>query len=137
MRWIAGWSIVLAAAAVWAGGTGPATRLTVAEPEFRDPEIVVAKSTPPRLEIVFVRDMPTPGWKFSVDAVEVDEASSRITARISDIPPDGAVAQMITPTKCRVPLGKLSPGAYALELWVRRGETGPHALKQALVVHAR
>jgi hypothetical protein len=89
------------------------------------------------LAIVFVREMPTPGWSFSVDAVEVDEESSRITAKISDIPPSGPTAQMISAAECRLGLGKLARGVYSLELWLRRGTEGPHVLTQALVVRAR
>jgi hypothetical protein len=137
MRWIVGLLVLGALASTWAGGPGSATGLSIAEPTFRDPEVIVTTSMPPQFEIVFVREMPTPGWSFAVDAVDVDEESGRITAKISDIPPTGPTAQMISATKCRLALGTLARGVYSLELWLRRGNEGPHVLTQALVVRAR
>ena len=137
MRWFVGLSILVALTLTSAGGPGSATALSIAEPAFRDPQVIVATSMPPQFEIVFVRDMPSAGWDFSVDSVEVDEESGRITAKVSEIPPGGPTAQMISATKCRLPLGKLARGVYSLELWLRRGSQGPHGLTQAVVVRAR
>jgi len=137
MRWFVGALILGSVVTAWAGGPGPATALSIAEPAFRNPQVVVATSMPPQFEVVFVREMPTPGWSFAIDGVEIDEKSGRITAKISDIPPGGPTAQVITDTKCRLPLGKLSAGVYLLELWLRRGNEGPHVLTQALVIRAR
>jgi hypothetical protein len=137
MRWSIGFVLMSAYAVTVAGGPGPATVLSIPEPAFRDPQVVVATSMPPQFEIVFVRDMPTPGWRFSVDTVDVDEESWRITAKITEVGPTGVNVQMIAPTKCRVPLGKLATGVYSLELWLRQGNTGPYRLAHALVVRAR
>jgi len=137
MRWFVGALILGTVVTARAGGPGAATALSIAEPAFRDPQVVVAMSMPPQFEVVFVREMPTPGWSFAVDGVEIDAKSGRITAKISDIPPGGPTAQVITKTKFRLPLGKLSAGVYSLELWLRRGSEGQHALAQALVVRAR
>jgi len=137
MRRLVWFGVLGTLALTWAGGPGPATSLSIIEPAFRDPQVVVATSMPPQFEIVFVRDMSTPGWSFSVDTVDVDEETGRITAKISDIPPDGNTAQVITATKCRLPLGKLAGGVYSLELWSRRGNEGPHVLTQALALRAR
>ena len=137
MRWFIGLVLMGNCAVTVAGGPGPATALSIPEPAFRDPQVVVATSMPPQFEIVLVRDMPTPGWSFSVDAVDVDEKSWRITAKITEVGPTGANVQVITPTKCRVPLGKLATGVYSLELWLRQGNAGPYRLAHALVVRAR
>jgi hypothetical protein len=125
---------------VQAGG-GPveprATSLTLAEPAFESPQVVVATSMPPQFEITFMRDMPTPGWEHKVDSVTVDPETRRIVAKLTESRHGGTAAQVITPTKCRVPLGRLAPGRYLLELWMRRGADQPHTLAQALVVIAR
>lgn len=129
--------VALAAAGGPAAGEPSATALAVVEPTFREPEVRVAMSMPPQFEVVFQREMPTPGWSFTVDAVEVDEEASRILARITEVAPEGISLQVITETACRVPLGKLEPGLYSFELWVRRGDEGPHVLTQSLVLRAR
>jgi hypothetical protein len=120
-----------------AGQPGPATALSIREPAFSAPQVRVAASMPPQFEIELVREMPTPGWSFSVDSVDVDEQAGRITARITEVAPTTPTAQVIASKKCRVPLGKLAPGVYALELWLRRGTAHPHVLTQVLVVRAR
>jgi hypothetical protein len=136
------WSLSLCTLALAvAGEPGPtetsATSLTIAEPAFRDPQVLVAMSMPPQFDLVLDRDMPTPGWSFTVDEVAVDLEHGRIVARISEVAPQGASAQVITETTCRVPLGKLPGGTYWLELWLRRGTALPHTPAQALVIHAR
>ena len=131
------WIGLLCVHTVAAAGGEAALSLAIAEPTFRDPEVLIATSMPPQFEIVFVREMPTPGWSCATDEVRVDSADGRIVVKLTETGPVGAAAQVITPTKCRVPLGQLARGAYLLELWLRRGDDGPHARVQALVVHAR
>ena len=114
-----------------------ATSLTLVEATFESPQIIVATSMPPQFEISFRRNMPTTGWDHMVDSVTVDQETRRIVAKVTEVHPGGTSAQVITPTKCRVPLGRLAPGRYLLELWVRRGADQPHTLAQALVVNAR
>jgi hypothetical protein len=80
--------------------------------------------------------MPTPGFVLTVDSVEVDAATKRIVARITEVAPTGVSAQVITPTECQLPLGALASGRYVLELWTRRGSSGEHRLAQALVLAA-
>ena len=78
-------------------------------------------------------------WTYALDrewAKVVDAKEGRIRVRITEIAPEGIRTQVITPTPCRVPLGRLEPGVFALELWLRRGD-GPHVLAQVLVVRAR
>ena len=69
--------------------------------------------------------------------IAVDLEHGRILAKITEVAPPGAAAQVITKTACRLPLGKLPRGSYWLELLLRRGANLPHARAQALVVRAR
>jgi hypothetical protein len=136
------WTLSLGIVALtWAGAPGPgtpyATSLSIVEPSFHEPRVIVDPSATPRFEIVLVREMPSTGWDLSVDSVDIDEDSGRIVARITEIAPAGMSAQVITPTSCRVPLENLPRGVYALELWLRRGAGRPHALTQALVLRSR
>lgn len=133
------WTALLAlSGTAWAGG-GPveprATSIRVIESTFGQPEIVVGTSAPPQFEIHFRRNMPTPGWDHVVDNVSV--SSGRIVVKITEVRPTGNAAQMITPTACRLPLGRLAPGRYLLELWVRSAPDQSHVLSQALVLAAR
>lgn len=121
-----------------AGSTEPpATVVVLLEPTFAQPQILTATSMPPQFELILTREMPTPRWRFSIDEVKVDEENGRIVARVTEIAPDGVSSQAITPTPCRIPLGRLTRGRYLIELWVRRGTQGSHWLAQALVVIAR
>ena len=140
MRWILVIALMAAPLLGWAGGSGAgspsATKLTFREPAFHDPQVQVATSMPPQFEVVLTRDMPTPGWTLDVDEVAVDAKAGRILVRITEVAPGGIRTQVITPTPCHVPLGRLEPGVFSLELWLRRGD-GPHVLAQVLVVRAR
>jgi hypothetical protein len=135
--WLALLGFPAALGAAGPGGDAPARTLAVTEPAFRDVAIVVATSMPPQFELVLVRDMPTTGWTCVADAVEVDAATGRIVARLTERGPAGAAAQVVTATPCRVPLGKLARGRWLVELWLRRGADGRHTRVQALVVDAR
>jgi hypothetical protein len=140
-RWIVLASLAVlttlpACSASSAGGPA-ATSLRLARELFPDPQVIVATSMPPQFEVVFDREMPTPGWQFVIDSVEVDRSTRRIVASVSDIPPEGPTAQVITRTPCRVPLGHLETGHYLLEVHLRRGRTGAHTLAQAFVLVAR
>lgn len=134
-------SVVAAFLLLACGGAGAqgakATALTIAVEPYEDARVLVATSMPPQFELLMTRQMPTPGWRFVVDGVEVDDDAGRVVARVSEIGPTGNVSQVITPTECRVPLGTLAPGRYVLELWRRKGSSSPHVLAQALVVVAR
>ena len=115
----------------------PATSLTLVEPAFRSGEVLVATSMPPQFDLMLERDMPSTGWALQVDAVDVDTEAKRIVARISEIAPTGAAAQVITATPCRLPLGKLDRGVYVVEFRLRRGSAGGYGLVQAMAVRAR
>jgi len=127
--------ILALAAAADENPAPPASALALAETRFENPRVLVAMSNPPQFDVVFTREMPTPGFSFVVDAVDVEPG--RIVARLTEVPPTGQTAQVITKADCRVPLGRLARGTYLLELWVRRGPSAPHALEHALVLRAR
>ncbi|HKQ62655.1 MAG TPA: protease complex subunit PrcB family protein [Candidatus Polarisedimenticolaceae bacterium] len=116
------------------GTAPPARTLMVRGDAFTDPEVVTLKTLPPKFELLLRREMPTPGWSFVVDSVEVDEAKGRIVAKVSEIAPEGVTAQVITRTELRLPLGTLQARHHVLELYLRRGASGEHALVQAIVL---
>jgi len=127
---------VLTAAVAVAGQNQRATSMNVREAKFYAPEIVMLKTMPPQFELALGRDMPTPGWKFVVDAVDIDEAAGRITVRVTEHRPEGMVAQVITPSKLNVSLGTLAPGHYVLEIWSRRSTSAKHTPIQAFILDA-
>jgi hypothetical protein len=114
-----------------------ASRVWIAEEEVDKVEIVAARSEPPTFTLVLVREMPTPGFTWRVDALEADARSRRITARVTETGPAGMVAQVITPTRFELPLGELEPGSYFVELWTRRDASAEHRPAHALVIEAR
>jgi hypothetical protein len=113
----------------------PAAALDWARPTLEGAEIHVLESDPPRFELVLTREMPTPGYRFEIDSLEVDAEAGRIVAKVTDVPPDGMVAQVITPTRLRLSLGTLPVGRYVLEIRTCRG-TGDHRLLGARVLVA-
>jgi hypothetical protein len=123
---------------VWSGGAsdGPARALEMPEPAFQRPVVNVLESHPVQFVLVFEQTMPTPGWTSTVDSVDVDGEAGRIVVRITQKAPEGIVAQVITPTKLRVPLGSLPRGRYVLELRTRRDEASGFQPVHALVVSA-
>jgi hypothetical protein len=140
MRGRAWLALLVAPAAIAAAepaGDAQALALVLAEPAFRDVEIVVAPSVPPGFDLLLVRDMPTPGWSCVADAVEVDAEERRIVARLTERGPEGAAAQVVTATTCRVRVGPLVRGPWLVELWLRRGTDAHHARVQAFVARAR
>ena len=114
-----------------------AKSLAVVRPTFTEPEVVLLKTLPPGFELVLVRNMPSPGWQFEIDALEVNTDSGRIVARVTEVRPEGMVAQVISPTRLKLPLGKLAAGYYVLELWTRRGTDREHVPAHAMILHAR
>ena len=137
MRFLA--ALLLSGIGCMAGGKATdrgATRLTVPDPPFRNAQVVMAKSKPPQFRVNLTRDMPTPGWKFEIESVEVDAEAGRILVRVTEQAPHGMVAQMIKPTRLSLDLGVLAPGRYVLELWVRRGAKNEYHRLQAMVLVA-
>jgi hypothetical protein len=113
-----------------------AMRLVVSQPAFTEPEVAAAKSMPPQFVLSLTREMPTPGWTFDVDALDVDAEARRIVARVTERSPGGMTAQVITPARLSLPLGSLEPGPYFFELWLRRGTKREHRPTHALVLIA-
>ena len=113
-----------------------ATRLVVRPDSFGKVEIVAQKSLPPQFDVTLERDMPTPGWRFAVDGIDVLPDEGRIVARVSEIGPTGVTSQVITPIKLRLELGVVAPGTWLLEVRLRKGTSGPHRLAQAIVLLA-
>jgi len=111
-----------------------ATSVSVPEPAFYDP--VVKRADEPRsgFELQLTRDMPTPGWRFDIESVHVDEG--RIHVELSEGGPEGISAQVITRTRCTIAIGELAPGRYVLELWLPRNGTGDHYPAQVLFLQA-
>jgi hypothetical protein len=108
------------------------------EPSLFEPvEIRILESAPPRFVLVLAREMPTAGFRFEVDSVEVRPAERRIVASVTEVPPEGVAAQMISRTELRLDLGSLGPGRYFVEISSRRGRDSEHAPAGAMVVVAR
>ena len=131
------WLAVLTLPA-WSGGPphGKAMRLIVREPAFGGARVSMAKSNPPRFRLHLEREMPTPGWKITIDGIDVDGETHRIVVRVTEEGPAGMVAQVLTPTSLELELGVLEPGNYILELWSRGDPAVEHLPAQAFVLRA-
>jgi len=134
------WSILVAAmlavSCSMAAG-GPASRVWAPDTRVEGVEIVSAKSDPTNFTLLVKRMMPTPGWTFVVDAVEADTGASRLTVKLTEVGPDGIVAQVLTPAQIEIPLGQVAPGAYFVELWSRQTPAKPYQPAHSLVIIAR
>lgn len=132
--------VALACLAAPAGGDvtpdDAATRLFVPESRFGELSVAASKSMPPQFVLQLEREMPTPGWGFEVDSVQVDPATRRILAKVSEIPPSGMTAQVITRATIEIDVGRLGKGGWILELHLRRGREGDHGLAYARVLGA-
>jgi hypothetical protein len=119
-----------------AGATEPtfSERAALKEPAYDDISLSMAKTLPPQFDLMLERRMPSPGWKLEVNSVKIDETERRIVVRATEHRPGGMVATVITPTKMRVSLGKLTPGSYFVEIWVRRSDKGTYRPTAALVL---
>ena len=134
------WSILvsaLLAISCSVASGGPAGRAWVAETRVKSAEIVSDKSAAAIFTLVLEREMPTPGWTFQIDSVEADAASSRLTVKLTEVGPDGIVAQVLSPARIEIPLGQIEPGTYFVELWTRQTPAKPHQPGHALVIIAR
>lgn len=130
---IASWVSIAAAGAPDAP---PATRLVVPEPAFYGATTTAAGTDVSRFRVVFKRDMPTPGYRFEVDGVEVDTVAGRIEVRVTEVAPDGMVAQVITPAELAIQLGPLDVRTYVLEIRLRRRGESDYRLSHATVLSA-
>lgn len=116
--------------------TGGATHLAAPGHPFGEPRIQLLESRPPQFDLVFRREMPTPGFTLHVDSIERVDDRGRIVARVTEVAPKGMVAQVITPTELRLSLGSVPQGRWVLEIHTRRGDNGVYLLADALVLVA-
>ncbi len=114
-----------------------ATKMWVPETGFERARVVAAKSMPPQFTLVMQREMPTPGWTFRIDSLDIDQQHRRIAVQLTEVAPTGITTQVITPTPLELPLGTVEPGHYFVELSTRRAVDQPHEPAHALVVIAR
>jgi hypothetical protein len=134
------WSILvsaLLAISCSVASGGPAARLWVADSRVKSAEIVTDESASSVFTLVLERMMPTPGWTFEIDSVEAEAASSRLTVKLTEVGPDGMVAQVLSPARIEIPLSRIEPGAYFVEIWTRQSPDKPHRPGHALIVIAR
>jgi len=131
--------LVLAACPVAVGG-GPekpaAKSLTVVRSEAAEPfKLVQLEGTPPEFAAEWTQQMPTPGWTYEIDAVDI--AEDRIVVKLTEVRPEGLVVQMIAPGTAKIPLGSLQQGRYVLEIRSRRNSQKEHRPAFATVIVAR
>jgi hypothetical protein len=131
--------LVLAACPVAVGG-GPekptAKSLTVVRSEAANPfKLVQLDGTPVKFVAEWTQQMPTPGWTFVIDAVDV--AEDRIVVKLTEVRPEGMTVQMIAPGTAKIPLGSLKRGLYVLEIRSRRNPQNDHRPAYATVIVAR
>lgn len=97
----------------------------VVDPEYTLEAIEVLESLPPRFELILARDMPSAGWGMQVDGVRVDVDAGWVDIRVTEVPPGGMAAAVITRVRSRVELPKPLPaGRYVLTVQARRGDRG-------------
>jgi len=110
-----------------AGQPVVATALSLADKPQDSGLIVEMRSTePPRFDLVFLRRMSTPGWRFRIDKIDYKE-DGRIVIKVTRIEPKGIVSQVLTRERIRIPLGALSVGRHVVELHLR-SDSGPYRL---------
>jgi len=130
-------TLVLAAVTPSAGsGDGSATRLKVAEQEVAVDEIRVLESLPPQFEVVLQKRMPSAGWSLTATDVHVDPETRTVRVTITEDPPKGMAAQVISAVRVGANLGSLEPGRWLLEIWTRRGAEGRPRRAHAVVLQA-
>jgi len=110
--------------------------LRVRPSAFDEPHIEMAKSMPPQFSVALSREMPTPGYTFSVDSLDIDPQARRIVARVTQRAPAGMVAQVMTRTWLKLDLGVIDPGRYFLELYVRDDAASKHRPELAALLEA-
>lgn len=117
--------LLLSTVASGAGAGDFAAHARVATPDYEVDAIDVLESLPPRFELVLARDMPTPGWAIAVEDVAIDRDRNRIEVLLTEQPPTGMVAQVITPIVARVDIpAPIPPGRYVVTVRSRRGAEG-------------
>jgi hypothetical protein len=112
-----------------------ASGVSVVRSEAADPfKVVKRDGSPPTFTAEFTQQMPTPGWTFEVESIETE--GDRIVAKVTEIRPQGIVAQMIVPGTMTISLGSLKRGRYVLEIRSRRDRMVDHQPTFAAVLLA-
>lgn len=125
--------VVLLATTLWAAN---ASRASVGSAEYASLEVRVLESAPPRFQLTIRRDTPSTGWTLRVDGVTVDREARRIEVRLTELPPEGIAATVITAVEARADLGPLEAGRWFLELRSREREAGPYQPALAAILTA-
>ncbi len=127
---------VLASMLLAGGAAGsPARRAEIVPPPFEVVALRTLESDPPQFVLSLRRETPTAGWTVRVDGVDRD-GSGDLVVRISEIAPDGMVAQVITPVTVSVPLGRLEVGRHVVRIESRRGPGGEYRPQQMVLIAA-
>ncbi|MCB9880735.1 MAG: hypothetical protein H6832_18290 [Planctomycetes bacterium] len=94
-----------------------------AEPDFPCHSILIEtkESNPVQFDLVLTRDMPSPGYKNSIDRIDAPK-DGVIVARMTALPPEGASLTVMEPTQLRFQLGSLEAGDYRFELHSRESK---------------
>ena len=116
----------------------PAKSLRVIESEIDSPLTFKpsdeAVSEAPRFVAIWERRMPTPGWSFSVDDLQLEEG--RIIALVTETRPDGLMAQVMTPATVKLAIGAIPRGRYVFEIRTRNDVAKKHQPVYAAIVNA-
>lgn len=114
----------------------PAQRLAPYPAPFDTPIIAASETEPREFELVLTRELPSPAWTLTLDALEVDKEKRRIIAEVTEQSSGGMAAQVIVKRELRLSLGSIEAGFYVVELRLRRGTKKPHVPVQSLVLRA-
>lgn len=132
-------ALALLASATVLARPGPDTALAV-EPAPRLVHAVEVRETPrcpPTFALTLRLSMPTPGWELGLDSLEGPDAEGRFVLRVTGTPPEGLVAQVVTPTPVQAELPTLRKGRYLVDVRFRADPAGKHERIDALVLNAR
>lgn len=113
----------------------PVTELSVLAPGVAEPlKIELVEGEPARFVAKWTHTMPTPGWTFDLDGLDID--GDRIVIELTANRPGGMVAQVEAPATAAIPLGALERGRYFLEIELRLDKLRDHRPAFAAVVEA-
>ena len=114
----------------------PVTELSEVAPGVAEPlRLERVEGEPARFVAEWTHTMPTPGWTFVLDAMEID--GNRIVVRLTGIRAEGMLPQVEAPATAAIPLGALERGRYFLEIELRLDKLRDHRPAFAAVVEAR
>ena len=110
--------------------------LDVVPSRIRGATVETMESAPPQVALNVSIDMPSPGYRVTMDGVAGPDANGRITAKITITPKSGMWPQVVTPTEVRLPLGVLDEGQYIVEVLEKR-LSDPYRPVGAVLLRAR